>query len=211
MTRRLTFLKSRSTVTRTSPGPPRTGAAMSSIATRTRRRQRRTGSSPRGRLGWSGLFRHDSPAASRPPTTPCHAGCPRSGEIAGGVSSLASTLIRSRALPVSRSCNRGSTFGIGRDHVAHRRRHIVWSIEQQLRTGGHAGIVLHPRCLWLRSQQRLLIALLDHLEHRGLESRSLRQIATDPPAEHECMNDAVASSSFREGLRGLFSWISGRS
>ena len=94
---------------------------------------------------------------------------------------------------------------------AHRRRHILQSIEQQLRTGGHAGIVLHPRCLWLRSQQRRLIALLDHLERRGFESRSLRQIATDPPAEHECLDNALSSSAFREGLRGLFSWMSGRS
>ncbi|HEX8051888.1 MAG TPA: hypothetical protein VF517_02780 [Thermoleophilaceae bacterium] len=54
---------------------------------------------------------------------------------------------------------------------------ILEAIEADRARHGHAGIVLHPRCLRRRSAQEHLVTLLDALAARGFYGASLRELA----------------------------------
>ncbi len=90
------------------------------------------------------------------------------------VSCLSTNCVAGSPIPVRRAgvdvWNWSADRELSRDRVLHKLR-------LQFALDGHAGIVLHPRCLRMRSQKMHLLSLLNHVQHLGVTPVSLKDLA----------------------------------
>jgi len=90
------------------------------------------------------------------------------------VSCLCSNSVAGAPLPVRRAgvdiWDWSADRALNRDRVMHKLR-------LQFALDGHAGVVLHPRCLRTRPQKLRLISLLNYAQHLGVASVSLTDLA----------------------------------